>query len=88
MATERETVSKQELKDLIDGLPDVELHAAKRYIQYLRDSHAPLLKSLMEAPWDDEPLTEEDIKAIEESRKDIAAGRVVSQEELKRELGI
>lgn len=88
MATKQENVSKQEIKDLIDGLPDSELHAAKRYLQYLRDYNDPFLNALAKAPWDDEPLTEDDLKAIAESKEDIAAGRVVSQEELKKELGI
>lgn len=40
------------------------------------------------APLDDEPLTAEDLEAIEEARKDFAAGRWVSLEELRRELGV
>ena len=73
---QKQEVTKQELKDLIDGLPDYELHAVKRFIQYVRDIDDPVLRSLMEAPWDDEPVTEEDIAAIEESNRDIAAGEL------------
>jgi hypothetical protein len=42
---------------------------------------------LRDAPWDDEPLTEEELKAIREAREDVRAGRVISNEELRRELG-
>ena len=89
MATQqKEEVSRQELKDLIDGLPDLELHAIKRFIQYIRDMDDPVLRIMAEAPWDDEPVTEEDLEAIEESNRDIAAGRVISHQDLKAGLGI
>ena len=89
MATQqKEEVSRQEIKDLIDGLPDIELHAVKRFIQYIRDMNDPLFRILAEATWDDEPVTDEDLEAIEESNRDIAAGRVISHQDLKAELGI
>lgn len=37
---------------------------------------------------DREPLTDEEIKGIEESLEDIKAGRVYSEDEAKRMLGI
>ena len=86
MATQqKEDVSRQAIKDLIDGLPVLELHAVKRFIQYIRDMDDPLLRIMAEAPWDDEPVTEEDLEAIEESNRDIAAGRVISHQDLKAE---
>ena len=78
----------QELKDLIDCAPDDELLAIKRYVQYIVDMQDPVLKSLLNAPVDDEPLTESDIAALQEAREDIAAGRIISAKELYRELGI
>lgn len=48
----------------------------------------PVLESRKDAPWDDEPLTAVDKKAIAEANADYAAGRVVSQEELRQELDI
>lgn len=48
----------------------------------------PVLESRKHAPWDDEPLTADDKKAIAEANADYAAGRVVSQEELRQELDI
>ena len=89
MATQqKKEVSRQEIKDLIDGLPDLELHAVKRFIQYIRDMNDPVFRILAEAPWDDEPVTDEDLEAIEESNRDIAAGRVISHQDLKAVLGI
>ena len=48
----------------------------------------PVLESRKDAPWDDEPLTADDKKAIAKANADYAAGRVVSQEELRQELDI
>ena len=48
----------------------------------------PVLESRKDAPWDDEPLTTKDKKAISEANADYVAGKVVSQEELRQELDI
>jgi hypothetical protein len=45
-----------------------------------------LARRLDGAPLDDEPLSAEEIEAIQAGRDDIAAGRVVSLEELRRDL--
>jgi hypothetical protein len=46
----------------------------------------PLARRLDAAPLDDEPVTAEDLEAMQVAREDFAAGRVVSLEELRREL--
>lgn len=70
---------------LLDELPDDELTAAKRYLQYLRfRSKDPLRALLEEAPLDDEPVTEEDLAAIQEGFAEKARGEVVSHEEAER----
>ena len=48
----------------------------------------PAWEALKNAPWDDEPLTEEDKKAIKEANEDFAAGRYITHEDLKKELGL
>ena len=48
----------------------------------------PLWEVVKNAPWDDEPLTEDDEQAIKEADENFAAGRFVTHEELKRELGL
>jgi predicted transcriptional regulator len=70
---------------LVDGLPDEELVAAKRFLEYLRfRSKDPLRALLDEAPLDDEPVTEEDLAAIREGLAEKARGEVVSHEEAER----
>ena len=83
MATLEYEDAKREIISLIDNLPESELHAVKRYVQYVRDLQDPFLNALADAPWDDEPLTDEDRTAIAEARGDIAAGRTISAEDLK-----
>jgi hypothetical protein len=48
----------------------------------------PVTLSLLNAPVDDEPLTEEDLKALAEADEDIRCGRVMSLEQVAQELGI
>ena len=47
----------------------------------------PMLQALYSAPLDDEPVTEDDEAAIEESRQEAAHGKTVPLEALRRELG-
>ena len=46
----------------------------------------PLAVRLDSAPADDEPLTNEDREAMREAREDFAAGRVISMDELRRDV--
>jgi hypothetical protein len=48
----------------------------------------PVLRSLMAALPDDEPLTPEDEAALLESAEDIRAGRVSSLDVVRRRLGL
>jgi predicted transcriptional regulator len=47
-----------------------------------------LEEALANAPYDDEPLTDEDIAAIKEGAADVKAGRVMTTDELRRSLGL
>lgn len=80
--------TKEDLCRLVDQLPDSELNAARRFLEYLRDAADPLLRKLLEAPEDDEELTDEDLAALAEAEEDFKVGRVFSHEELKREFGL
>ena len=88
MATLEYEDAKREIISLIDNLPESELHAVKRYVQFVRDLQDPFLNALADAPWDDEPLTDEDRAAVAEAREDIAAGRTISAGDLRKDLGI
>jgi len=52
-----------------------------------RETYDDVVKRLAEMAYDDEPLTKEELEAIQESEEDIKAGRVYSLEEVMKELG-
>ena len=76
------------LHRLIDELPESELAAAERFLYYLRATTDPVLRALLEAPPDDEPETEEERRAVQEAREELARGEVWTLEDVRRELGV
>jgi hypothetical protein len=79
--------TRESLHQLIDSLPECDLEMAGQLIEWrheLRDN--PLLVTLATAPWDDEPETPEEAAAVAEAREDVAAGRLIPHEEVRRRL--
>jgi len=62
---------RERLHAMVDDLPEDE----------------PVLKALREAPFDDEPLTDEDLAALREAEEDEIHGRLVPHEEIRRRAG-
>ena len=78
---------KQKLHALIEELPPRELIAAERYLTYLRlVAQDPVLRAMVNAPLDDEPLSEDDRAALAEARGEVAAGRLLPHEQARRRL--
>jgi len=76
---------RQRLHILVEDLPEKEVHAALRFLEYLHSSEDdPILSALNAAPPDDEPVTEEDLAALEEAWEDVRQGRVISHKEVRR----
>jgi hypothetical protein len=74
--------AREQIHRLVDELPDNELDAAKRYLQYLRDQGDPFARALAAAPLDDEETSaEEDASAREAWDKRHEA---ISAEEARR----
>lgn len=44
----------------------------------------PVLEALANAPYDDEPVTEEEERLIEEAREDVRRGEVLTHEQVKQ----
>jgi hypothetical protein len=79
--------NKEELHRLIDELPENELHAALRFLEYLRDMGAdPLMQALMASPDDDDPDTPEERKEAAEAWQEYLRGQARPWEEVRREL--
>jgi hypothetical protein len=58
-------MTKAELHDLVDALPDDSLDSAAILLRRARD---PLLAKLDAAPYDDEPFTDADRDSVEQAR--------------------
>lgn len=79
---------KQRLHKLVDELPEKEIQAAERYLRSLCGQEHPIVRAMRAAPIDDEPLTDEDRAAIEEGRREIAAGRGIPNDRIRRKFGL
>ena len=53
-----DTQDKNRLAELVEQLPEGEIQAAMRYLEYLKDRGDPYLKFLMNVPEEDEELTD------------------------------
>ena len=79
-------MTKDDLHHLIDDLPDSEVHAAARYIQYLRSNRDPFVQALLDAPLDDEPETAEERKTADEAWQEYLEGKARPLAEVREEL--
>jgi hypothetical protein len=78
---------KERLHTLVEELPEPEVHAALRFMEYLRhEASDPVERALQAAPFDDEPLTAEDLADLEAGERDWREGRIVSHDEARRGL--
>ncbi|WP_410508116.1 hypothetical protein RSJ42_15215 [Methanosarcina hadiensis] len=55
---------------------------------YKNEPYNSVVERLIKMAYDNDPLTDEEIAGIEESLEDIKAGRVYSEEKVKKMLGI
>jgi predicted transcriptional regulator len=74
------------MHELVDELSESEAQRALSLVEKERED--PVIAAFRDAPEDDEPWTDEDEATAAEGRADIAAGRTVSMEEIKREFGL
>ena len=79
-------MDRDALHSLIDRIPDAELLAARRYLEYLVAGVA--FRAAQVAPPDDEPVTANDEAAIARARADLEAGRVSDHDDVLREFGL
>jgi len=79
-------MNRETLHHLIDRIPEGELPAAQRFLEYLASN--PAYRAAMSAPPDDEPVTPGDAEAIAKAREDVRAGRTVSHDDVLREFGL
>jgi hypothetical protein len=79
---------KERLHQLVDGLPEEDLHTAARVLEALRATSDPVTRALNNAPPDDEPYTEQEQAAVAEAYDEVASGQLFTLDEVRRELGL
>ena len=73
----------------MEALPDSKVEAANRFLECLAGKACDaLMQAFPDVPEDDEPVTEEDLRDIEEGKKAVAEGRLKSWEQVNRELDL
>ena len=81
------STDKQKAHELIDQLAPEHLSTVVGLLQFLMLD--PVQRSIVAAPVDDEPVTEEDIQRIQESREAQARGeKGIPMEEVLAEFGL
>ena len=78
--------TKDALHRIIDELSESELETAWRLLEPLRAGDDPVLRAVLNAPEDEEPLTADEIAAIEEAKERVRRGEYITWDELKKEL--
>ena len=76
---------REEVKYLTKSMTAKDLEKAIKYLQSLVGQ--TIEEALTNPLYDDEPLTEEDKRAIVKAEEEVKAGRVHSLYEIKRQLG-
>jgi len=74
---------REELHKLVDHIPETDVAAARKILRALVD---PVELSLLTAPFDDEPETEDELADVEKALSDPRSD--VSMEEILREYGL
>lgn len=79
-------ITRTQLHQIIEELPDGELATAERVLSALLDTAEPAREwHIDEAPDDDEPLTEEEVAEVLAAEARIAAGgKLIPHEEAQR----
>jgi hypothetical protein len=70
---------------LLDQLDNGQLAAVVHLLEVMAD---PVARSLANAPIEDEPITEEEARALDEAHASIQRGEGIPHQEILREFGI
>ena len=76
---------REELRMLVEHIPDSDVATARKILRALVD---PVELSLLTAPFDDEPLSEHEVSALQEAEQREEQGEpLISHDEVLREFG-
>jgi hypothetical protein len=77
--------TKEHAYELIDRLPPTQLSAVVGLLEAMLD---PVSRAIANAPFDDEPVTAEEEKALAEGREWLKHNKAIPHEQVLAELGI
>ena len=77
--------TKEHAYELIDRLPPTQLSAVVGLLEAMLD---PVSRAIANAPFDDEPVTAEEEKALAEAREWLEHNKAIPHEQVLAELGI
>jgi len=77
--------TKEHAYELIDRLPPTQLSAVVGLLEAMLD---PVSRAIANAPFDDEPVTAEEEKALAEAREWLKHNKAIPHEQVLAELGI
>ena len=83
-----EPQAKERLYSLIDRLPEQEIEAAQRYLEFLCECEDPVLRARRSAPDVEEPFSQEEQQGVEEALRDFDAGNRVPHAQIRGDLGL
>jgi hypothetical protein len=67
-------IARDDLHTMLDSIPEERLAAAREALASFAD---PVLVAILNAPVDDEPLTDEDLEALAEARAERERGETI-----------
>jgi hypothetical protein len=79
------TDEKQHAHELIDRMAPGQIAAVVGLLEIMLD---PLARTLASAPYDDEPVSTEEAREVEEAKASLARGEGIPHEEVLAELGL
>jgi hypothetical protein len=86
MSTVETSTMREELRMLVDHLPESDVATARKILRALMD---PVELSLLTAPPDDETLSEHEMAALEEAdRREQRGEALIPHEDILREFGL
>ncbi len=83
-----EAKTRERIYRLVDQLPAEEICAAERYLEFLRDHGSRSLEAMKDAPEEDEELSEDGGRLLDEGYEDLRSGQVRTLREVKQELDL
>ena len=82
---DRSNNEKRQAHELVEQLPPTQLRVVVRLLEAMLD---PVARAIANAPFDDEPLTAEEKKALDEAREWLKHNQAIPHEQVLTELGI